>query len=110
MPTTTINLNKPMLDFSRDDDAVDGLKPAGTETLGQTLAQMLKVSSDGDCLKHLNWAIDLWANKTIHVDDPDFDYLIKFTKDNKQAWSFAKGQILREMTQQKAAQESKAKA
>ncbi len=95
MAKIKIDLNQPLMDFSDDADAVDGMKPVAKDTLAKTLAQMLKTAQEGDCLKHLNWALDLWNGKTIEVDDSDFSYIKDFVQKNKMAWALARGQIIK---------------
>lgn len=98
----TINLDKPLMDLSDAPAAVDGLK-ATDQKLNVILAQMLKASTEGDALKYLTWAIDLFSHGKIEVDESDHEHLVSFLKSNKQTWALVRGQLLREFAAAKDA-------
>lgn len=94
MPRIKIDLNKPVLDLS-ESGAEKGLQPTN-QKLSHVLGQMLKASTEGDALKYLDWAIELYQSGAIEVDQSDLELLTNFVKNNRQAWALVKGQLLRE--------------
>ncbi|MCL5099267.1 MAG: hypothetical protein M1608_17380 [Candidatus Omnitrophica bacterium] len=109
MAKIRLNLNQPVMDLSADEGAEDGLKPTD-QKLSHTLGTMLKTSPEGDALKYLCWAIDLYKDGGIEVDQADFDHLQTFIKNNKTAWALVRGQLLQVMNAAKEASTKPAEA
>lgn len=101
MPKLTIDLSKRLVDVQAG-GLVDG-----TETLATVLASLLQKSPTGDPLKHWDMMQDLCRDKKLEVDTADYDYLVKFLKENQTAWAGARGQILYEFRMQKERSERK---
>lgn len=109
MPKILINLDRPVMDLSDGEDAIAGMKPT-TEKLSKTLGTMLKADPNGDALKFLGWAMDLYQKGRLEVDESDFKVLYEFVERNKQAWALVKGQLLRAFTEAKEAASKPAEA
>lgn len=81
-----INLNFEMKDL-------DG-NPTEGNNLSKLLAKQLVGTSEGDILKHYEWAIALNKGDIIDIDTSDQEYLKKFIKANQFMTILAKHQIL----------------
>lgn len=88
-----INLDRPVFDLVPESESKDCKKDT-PQKLGQALGLMLKSATDGDALKYLCWAIELFGKGQIEVDESDYQHLIEFVKNNKQTWALVKGQLL----------------
>lgn len=88
-----VNLAVPMFDYSAGDDAPEDGKVKMKDSAGKFLATMLKTATEGDALKHLCWAIELFYDRPIELDQSDFEYLLKFVKEDKRFIALIKAQI-----------------
>lgn len=97
------------MDLTDEEGSKDGIK-ATNEKLSKTLATMLKASQEGDALKLLDWAIELYKVGKVEVDESDFDWLTNFIKNHKQSWALVRGQLLRAFNEAKEESKQTAKA
>lgn len=81
-----INLNIEMKDL-------DGKTTEGNN-LGKLTARHLVGTSDGDVMKHFEWAMALNRGETIDLDTSDQEYFKNFIKSNQSLTILAKAQIL----------------
>ena len=61
---------------------------------GKLVANLLVQQSEGDVMKHYEWAIKLNSGQVIDLDTSDQEYLKTFIKDHKTHFIIAKAQIL----------------
>lgn len=61
---------------------------------GKLVANLLVQQSEGDVMKHYEWAIKLNSGQVIDLDTSDQEYLKTFIKDHKTLFIIAKAQIL----------------
>lgn len=92
-----LNLDKPFL-------GLDG-KEVGVK-LNELLANSLGQSSEREPIKFFDWAVKLYNEGFIEVDNADLELITKFIKDNAQLTTMAKGRLLEAM---KKEDDSKAK-
>jgi hypothetical protein len=92
MANITVNLGSPMIDL-------DGKPYPGEDTLGKVLAHRLAHTQKGESIKYYDWAMSLWAGKSLIVDQADFDKLKEFAKNDEQLVNISKAQILKALDQ-----------
>lgn len=63
--------------------------------IGEILAKQLVSTTDGDALKHFDWALVLKKGETIDLDTSDQEYLKRFVKESKGMTILTKAQILK---------------
>jgi len=63
-------------------------------TCGKVLANQLASASEGDAIKMYGWAVKMYENQPVEVDDSDFKKMRDFTEASKQMSILAKAQIL----------------
>jgi hypothetical protein len=80
------------LDLSKKLKNLDGSDAMDTEA--RALAASLSNQTEGDAVKLWSWALCLWKEHKIQVDDSDLQTLIDHTSGSKQLPIWAKGPIL----------------
>jgi hypothetical protein len=81
-----IDFNYPLKDLKGD--AIPG------DNVGQCLASVLWLATEGNKMKFTNWAIKLYANETFEIDKADYDLLKGFITNNKNLYAFSETQML----------------
>lgn len=66
----------------------------GTETIGQSLAQVLCNQTKGDALKYYSWAQLLYKNEPLTLDPSDVNTLRQFVADSELMFVSLKAQLL----------------
>ena len=83
-----IDLNKKLINIDR--------KPVENKTIGQIFAEFIaskKIESIGP-VKAMNWALDLYENKPIDMDQSEFDNIKKEMESTSDISCFVAGQII----------------
>jgi hypothetical protein len=86
--TTKIDLNTPVLDL-------DGNPIPNGGTLGKLLAQQISSVDLSPAIKWLDWAMTLWKEQPLLMDDTDYALFAKTVEEFKNLTVLSKGQILR---------------
>ena len=82
-----------ILDLTAPFTDLDG-KQIEKATLGSALATQLSISTTGDAVKHMTWAILLHANTPLDLDKSDMETLRKFVENHGNMIALAKAPIL----------------
>lgn len=82
----TIDLNRPLKDLEGND--VEG------SNAGKLLSPQLISVSQGNIVKHMDWALALHKGQPITVDNADLEYLRKFVENRDTLSILAKHRIL----------------
>lgn len=79
------------IDFSGDILDVSGAKLGD---MSETLAVTLQQSNKGNPVKVWGWAMKIYKDKFITVDDADLDFLKNFIEESANLFNVSKAQIL----------------
>ena len=79
---------------------LDG-KDLPNSNMGKLLANSLVNNTGTDAIKYLDWALKLYNNETIQLDEADYSKLYKEIENNKQFTRLVIAQILQEMERQR---------
>lgn len=83
------------IDLSFELKGLDGKNIAIKDcNIAQAVANELAVSTEGDSIKKLSWAMNLFQKGSIQVDSSDFNKFKEFIEENKNFTILLKGQIL----------------
>lgn len=85
------------LNLTAQINGLDGQPMKESPTLGKVLGSALVSGSKGDPIKYLDWALKLYNEGKIEVDDADFEAIKEFIKNNDGLTILAKGQLLKQM-------------
>lgn len=83
----TININRPLTDLTG--------KELPDANMGKVLGNWFAQKTDGNAVKQLVWAMDLFNKGEISVDDSDYDSIIQSLESTNSLTVLAKGQILK---------------
>lgn len=86
-------LDKPLI-------GLDG-KEIDDSHMGKILANALVNKEGSDDIKYFDWALKLYNNEKIELDDSDYNKLYKEIENDKRLTRIVKAQILKEMDRQK---------
>ena len=79
---------------------------------GKTLANNLSLSTEGDALKHMAWAMAFFKQEPVDLDESDLNTLTSYVKNHTKMVALVKSQILQyleevKITSSKLEKESK---
>jgi hypothetical protein len=88
---TKLNFNKPFVDLA----GVQVMNETGEkQTLGIILSNQLALANTTDFMKFSDWAIKIFKNETIQVDDTDYEKILKFVETHPHLTATAKRQLI----------------
>lgn len=91
MNKTKLNFNVPLLGLDN--------KPAADVKLNVLLSNTLAQSQEQDPVKYFDWAIVLFNEGILELDNADVETITKFIKGNQNLMTLAKGRLLEVITE-----------